>query len=65
MPIMVVENHSNFPIQLKKGVTLGNLEPVEQEEWEEGEVAKILNIKNSRQQTLLEEVMGFDGPAEP
>ena len=47
-------NHSNFPVQLKKGVSLGNLEPLEQEEWEKGEVAMIcliLKMKNSGQQT--------------
>ena len=42
LAIIVVVNHSIFLVQLKKGVALRNLEPVEQVEWEEGEVAMIL-----------------------
>ena len=42
LAVIVVVNHSNFFVQLKKAVALRNLEPVEQVEWEEGEVAVIL-----------------------
>ena len=42
LAVIVVVNHSNFSVQLKKGVALRNLEPVEQVEWEKGEVAMIL-----------------------
>ena len=53
LAVIVVVNHSNFPVQLKKGVALRNLEPVEQVEWEEGQVAMILLNPEDEQLKLV------------